>query len=39
VKDKEIPPVQEEEEEEPETTKRHLNVVFIGHVGELNIST
>ncbi|KOM43407.1 hypothetical protein LR48_Vigan05g101100 [Vigna angularis] len=31
VKDKEIHPVQEEEEE-PETTKRHLNVVFIGHV-------
>ncbi|CAJ1936675.1 unnamed protein product [Sphenostylis stenocarpa] len=32
VKDKEILPVQEEEEEEPEMTKRHLNVVFIGHV-------
>jgi len=38
VKDKEIPPVQEEEEE-PEATKRHLNVVFIGHVGKLNNST
>ncbi|KAG5041798.1 hypothetical protein JHK85_014274 [Glycine max] len=31
VKDKEVPSVQDEEDE-PEMTKRHLNVVFIGHV-------
>ncbi|RZB95363.1 Eukaryotic peptide chain release factor GTP-binding subunit ERF3A isoform A [Glycine soja] len=31
VKDKEIPSVQDEEDV-PEMTKRHLNVVFIGHV-------
>lgn len=32
--DKEVPPVQDEEDEEV-ATKRHLNVVFIGHVGKL----
>lgn len=34
MKDKEIPSVQDEEDV-PEMTKRHLNVVFIGHVGKL----
>lgn len=34
MKDKEVPSVQDEEDE-PEMTKRHLNVVFIGHVGKL----
>jgi hypothetical protein len=33
VKDKEIPSGQDEEEEQMK--KRHLNVVFIGHVGKL----
>ncbi|XP_024641755.1 eukaryotic peptide chain release factor GTP-binding subunit ERF3A isoform X2 [Medicago truncatula] len=33
IKDKEIPPVQDEEDEEDILSKkRHLNVVFIGHV-------
>ncbi|KAJ1392021.1 Tr-type G domain, conserved site [Sesbania bispinosa] len=31
-KDKEIPPVQDEEDELELNNKRHLNVVFIGHV-------
>ena len=35
VKDKEIPPVQEEDDEAEMMKKRHLNVVFIGHVGKL----
>lgn len=36
VKDKEISAPQDVELEEAEVTKkRHLNVVFIGHVGEL----
>lgn len=35
VKDKEIPSVEEEEDELETDKKRHLNVVFIGHVGKL----
>ncbi|XP_027357666.1 eukaryotic peptide chain release factor GTP-binding subunit ERF3A isoform X2 [Abrus precatorius] len=31
-KDKEIPPMQDEEDDVEITNKRHLNVVFIGHV-------
>lgn len=37
MKVKEIPSVQDEDE--PEMKKRHLNVVFIGHVGKLMNST
>ncbi|GAU16275.1 hypothetical protein TSUD_299070, partial [Trifolium subterraneum] len=33
IKDKEIPPVQDEKDDDEITKKRHLNVVFIGHVG------
>jgi len=32
--DKEIPPVQVEEDDVDISKKRHLNVVFIGHVGK-----
>lgn len=35
VKDKDVPSVEEEEDEMEENKKRHLNAVFIGHVGEL----
>lgn len=34
LKDKEVPLVQDEEDDQEITQKRHLNAVFIGHVGK-----